>query len=659
MKIFFIISIFLTGFFFYSNGQNRKVIDSLNQLLAKTRNDTNRVKLLMQIENEYFFTRPDTARVIAEKALALSRALHYVKGVVTNLNELAEATRFLGNYPLALKLNFEALQMNREMKDINGEARTMTFIGFDYIEFREYRLGLEYLLSANKLDKETHNQLTETFSLTNIANAYDLLKMPDSALYYSKLAYKTYTGLTHGPLKSLILTRMGNAYVGLGKKDSALTYYQIALANSMKVNEKVNLSKIQRKIAEIFELTHQYDSSLRYARQSFLNGQLLIQRFELLETSELLTRLFYQGKNMDSAFYYQDVAKGMTDSLYGPQKFKELQLLMLQEQQRQQEIQQEQERYKNKTKMVGLWSAIGVFFIIAFLLYRNNRHKQNANALLQFQKEKIQNTLSELKATQSQLIQSEKMASLGELTAGIAHEIQNPLNFVNNFSDVNTELIDELKSELATGNVPLANEIANDIKDNEEKINHHGKRADAIVKGMLQHSRSSTGQKEPTDINALTDEYLRLAYHGLRAKDKSFNATTKTEFDNSIDKINVVPQEIGRVILNLINNAFYAVGEKQKESLNGYEPTVIVSTKTVKPPLGGLGAKVEIRVKDNGNGIPQKVLDKIFQPFFTTKPPGQGTGLGLSLSYDIVKAHGGELKVETKEGEGSTFVIEL
>jgi len=652
MKIFLIISIFLTGSFFYSNGQNPRILDSLNQLLAKTGQDTNRAKLLMQIESEYFFTRPDTARVISEKALALSRELHYVRGVVDNLNELAEATRFLGNYPLALKLNFEALQINREMKDINGEARTMTFIGFDYIEFREYRLGLEYLLSANKLDNETHNQLRQTFSLTNIANAYDLLKMPDSALYYSQLAYKTYTGLTHGPLRSLILTRMGNAYVGLGKKDSALTYYQIALANSIKVNEKVNLSKIQRKIAEIFELTRQYDSSLYYARQSFLNGHLLIQRFELLETSELLTRLFYQRKNMDSAFYYQDVAKAMTDSLYGPQKFKELQLLMLEEQQRQQEIQQEQERYKNKTKMVGLWSAIGVFLIIAFLLYRNNRHKQKANALLQSQKEKIQNTLSELKATQSQLIQSEKMASLGELTAGIAHEIQNPLNFVNNFSEVNDELLKELKTEAEKGNLEEVKAIAKDIEFNSEKINHHGKRADAIVKGMLQHSRSNSGVKEPTDINALCNEYLRLSYHGLRAKDKSFNATMKTDFDESVGNINIIPQDIGRVILNLINNAFYAVDEKKKQVGNGYEPTVSIITKKIN-------GKVEIRVADNGNGIPKKILDKIFQPFFTTKPTGQGTGLGLSLSYDIVKAHGGDIKVETKEGEGGQFIISI
>jgi signal transduction histidine kinase len=220
-------------------------------------------------------------------------------------------------------------------------------------------------------------------------------------------------------------------------------------------------------------------------------------------------------------------------------------------------------------------------------------------------------------------------------------------------------LVDELQQELKAGKVDDAIAISNDIKENEQKINHHGKRADAIVKGMLQHSRSSSGVKEPTDINALADEYLRLSYHGLRAKDKSFNVITKTDFDNSIGKINVVPQDIGRVILNLINNAFYAVNEKQKHNLNGYERTVIVSTKTVKPPLGGLGAKVEISVKDNGNGIPQKNLDKIFQPFFTTKPTGQGTGLGLSLSYDIVKAHGGEIKVETKEGQGTTFIIQL
>ena len=271
---------------------------------------------------------------------------------------------------------------------------------------------------------------------------------------------------------------------------------------------------------------------------------------------------------------------------------------------------------------------------------------------LRHQKEQVESTLVDLKSTQAQLIQSEKMASLGELTAGIAHEIQNPLNFVNNFSEVNTELIEEMKEEIEKGNFDQVKIIAKDIKENEEKINHHGKRADAIVKGMLQHSRNSSGTKEPTDINVVADEYLRLAYHGLRAKDKSFNATMKTDFDSTIGTINIVSQDVGRVILNLITNAFYAVTEKKKQASAEYEPTVTISTKKINN-------KVEIKVKDNGNGIPEKALDKIFQPFFTTKPTGQGTGLGLSLSYDIIKAHNGELKVKTKEKEGTVFIILL
>lgn len=274
------------------------------------------------------------------------------------------------------------------------------------------------------------------------------------------------------------------------------------------------------------------------------------------------------------------------------------------------------------------------------------------------QAKEIEKAYKTLQATQAQLIQSEKMASLGELTAGIAHEIQNPLNFVNNFSEVNTELIDEASEELNKGNISEAKMILNDIKENEQKINHHGKRADAIVKGMLQHSRSSSALKEPTDINKLADEYLRLAYHGLRAKDKTFNATLKTNYDETIGNVNIIPQDIGRVILNLITNAFYATNEKAKADFDIYEPIVTVTTKRIGPPSGD-GGKVEISVADNGNGIPQKVLDKIFQPFFTTKPTGQGTGLGLSLSYDIVKAHGGELKVNTKEGEGTAFIISI
>jgi len=271
---------------------------------------------------------------------------------------------------------------------------------------------------------------------------------------------------------------------------------------------------------------------------------------------------------------------------------------------------------------------------------------------LELANKKIEKTLVDLKQTQTQLVQSEKMASLGELTAGIAHEIQNPLNFVNNFSEVSAELVEEMNEEINQGNLDFAKEIAIDLKQNLEKINHHGKRAGEIVKGMLQHSRTNSGQKELTDINALADEYLRLAYHGLRAKDKSFNAKMESHFDPDLPKLEVIPQDIGRVILNMITNAFYVVNERKKQDAAGYEPLVSVSTRKT-------GAKIEIKVKDNGKGMPKQVKEKIFQPFFTTKPTGQGTGLGLSLSYDIIKAHGGEIKVETKEEVGTTFIIQL
>ena len=318
----------------------------------------------------------------------------------------------------------------------------------------------------------------------------------------------------------------------------------------------------------------------------------------------------------------------------------------------------------------ALWILLFVSAVYAFIAYRSRKLLQDKKVLehkvhirteevmqqkeeIEAQRDELEQTLGELKATQTQLIQSEKMASLGELTAGIAHEIQNPLNFVNNFSEVSAELVDELDEELDKGDIAEAKAIASDVKQNLEKIRHHGKRADGIVKGMLEHSRAASGQKEPTDLNKLADEYLRLAYHGLRAKDKSFNAELITQFDESLPLVNVIPQDIGRVMLNLFNNAFYAVNQKQKNADADYKPNVSVTTNSV-------AGQVIIKVKDNGPGIPDSIKDKIMQPFFTTKPTGEGTGLGLSLSYDIVvKGHAGTINVESKEGEGSTFTITM
>jgi signal transduction histidine kinase len=429
------------------------------------------------------------------------------------------------------------------------------------------------------------------------------------------------------------------------------------------LNSKQDLSYTFNDFSQIYQATNQKDSAIYYAYKGVDISKQITLKNQLLRSYQYLASLYKDTGPIDSAYKYLTLTVNTKDSIYSNEKTKQVELITVREQNRQREIEQQKLDLQNKIKIYALIAGLIVFTFIGFILFRNSRKEKNAKILLQKKNELIEQTLSDLKATQSQLIQSEKMASLGELTAGIAHEIQNPLNFVNNFSEVSNELIDEMNEEIAKGNYEEVKAIAVDVKQNLEKINHHGKRADAIVKGMLQHSRSSNGAKEPTDINKLTDEYLRLAYHGIRAKDNSFNATLKTDFDESIGNINIIPQDIGRVILNLITNAFYVVDEKKKQvAAQGlptferlatlYEPTVSVSTKKV-------GDKVEIKVADNGNGIPQKLLDKIFQPFFTTKPTGQGTGLGLSLSYDIVKAHSGELKVETKEGEGSTFTIQL
>ncbi|HEX5669835.1 MAG TPA: ATP-binding protein, partial [Chitinophagaceae bacterium] len=332
------------------------------------------------------------------------------------------------------------------------------------------------------------------------------------------------------------------------------------------------------------------------------------------------------------------------------------QTLTLKENLRLRDIEKEQALYQARVRTYGLLAILGAISVIAVILFRNNKQKQKANKTLE-------NTLTDLRSTQAQLIQSEKMASLGELTAGIAHEIQNPLNFVNNFSEVNTEMITEAREAISAGDLEDAEEILKILAENSDKILQHGKRADAIVKGMLQHTRTSAGAKELTDINALCDEYLRLAYHGLRAKDSAFNATMKTDLDKNAGKVNIIPQDMGRVLLNLVNNAFYAVDEKKKQIGEGYEPEVIITTQKVNAsensPIRQSANSLIISVRDNGNGIPENIRNKIFQPFFTTKPTGQGTGLGLSLSYDIIKAHDGTMNIINAPGGGAEFIVTL
>jgi len=620
--------------------------DSLRAILDSNIHDTKRIDVLLKLSESYFHKEPDSCLLYANAALDRSRRLNDDSSVLVSLTRGGEAMRQLGNLTGALKNQFEALELSQKIENDYWEANSMGFIGMAYIELKDYGNAVAYLKKAIVMRKKFRVDGFDVIFTIFTAIAYNKINKPDSAFYF--LREGRTLPIAEGP--QLLAHNLGETYLQAKDIDSAKFYYRRALKYAIENPKFVpnHISRSSYQLAHVFNRQNRIDSSFYFARFAFRIAREKRLNPRMLDASSLLVQLHRKTGNLDSAFYYQDITNAVYDSLYGKDKTIELQLLLSQEQQRIQEAQRAEERYRNTILLIGLVSITTVILIASILLFRSNRIKQK--------------TLTELKSTQSQLIQSEKMASLGELTAGIAHEIQNPLNFVNNFSEVNEELLSELQDELNKGKTHDAIALAKEAIENQKKIYHHGKRADSIVKGMLQHSRASSGTKEPTDINALCDEYLRLSYHGLRAKEKTFNARFETNFDSTLGKINVIPQDIGRVILNLINNAFYAVAEKEKQLAHkNYEPTVIVTTKKLNArpddPVGR--GQVELKVADNGNGIPEHIKEKIFQPFFTTKPTGQGTGLGLSLSYDIVKAHGGTLEVNSKEGLGSEFVIRI
>jgi signal transduction histidine kinase len=645
--------------------QNKK-IDELKLQLSKVKTDTGRIKLLINMGSRFGFgqAKNDSALWYLQEALELSKKIHYHKGEIYARQGMANFLRYTGNYPEALKLSLENLKTAEQYHQYDALFYQTRLIGWIYGDMGDNKKCLEY---AKKLAVLAHSKdykaYEETYTATAnncISMAYLELNMLDSGLHYRHLVYQFALKKKDPQWLLLAANGLGNSYAKKGNTDSAFFFYRMANPIAKKAQRRDVAASAELGMAELFHKAGQSDSAFFYTRQSLDELQNTDAPASVMDAYSLLAKMYKSNHQSDSAYKYMERFVTLKDSLFNQNKIAQAQNFAFNETLQQQQIQRAkedaQQQYKNRLKIYTLAGIILIFLIIAFLLIRNLRNKRKANELLHQKNEEIQSTLSELKSTQKQLIQSEKMASLGELTAGIAHEIQNPLNFVNNFSEVNTEMLEELKAERskpkAERDEQLEDAILKDIKENEQKINHHGKRADAIVKGMLQHSRKSSGQKEPTDINALADEYLRLSYHGLRAKDKNFNATIETNFDKSIGKINVIPQDIGRVLLNLYNNAFYAVNEQKNRNPDSYQPTVSVTTKKSDD-------KIQIVVKDNGNGIPQKIVEKIFQPFFTTKPTGEGTGLGLSLAYDIVKAHGGELKVETKENEGSEFIIQV
>lgn len=687
MKLFFKIWWLLLLPAFVEAQGNSKQLDSLRLVLGNAANDTIRMDTYDQLANFFYEENPDSSLLYAEAELQIARLLNLKIYEANALVHKGYALANLINYPSALEAFLEAQKIVENPaieKTVWRFSNSLTpqQVRISILFANQYFLGVLYgytdskekIISSYQKAKNYAESIQDTaaigFANWQLAENYFSLDEFDSALVFAQKALlnfsksditfrdRRYIGRTY---VGWVYSFIGTVYQRMGDFDSSLYALRRGEQISKEKNNLSGLGSCYAELSNLFLATKQLDSSLDYGSKAVETFTILGDFWGIANVYKTMSSAYAQQHKPDSAFAYLTLSANLNDSLKNVEKKNLLayQNVGFDEQLRLKKVEEDSIRTQNKIRTYILLSGIVVFMVIAFLLFRNNRSRKKANELLQKQKEEIagqklqvEKALLELQATQQQLIQSEKMASLGELTAGIAHEIQNPLNFVNNFSEVSNELIDEMNEELIKGDIEEAKSISSDIKQNLDKINHHGKRADSIVKGMLQHSQSSKGQKALTDINALCDEYLKLAYHGIRAKDKSFNAILKTDFDEGVGLVSIVPQDIGRVVLNLIGNAFYAVQHRKTQLIDGYEPMVSVSTKKIDD-------NIWISVSDNGNGISSNVLDKIFQPFFTTKPTGQGTGLGLSLAYDIVKAHGGEIKVETSENAGTDFLVKL
>jgi len=643
--------------------------DSLERQFRSTPDGAARYLLVRNIYNYYEETNRDSALYYAEQGIQIARKTGNKLAEGYSLVNKAYQLIGLGRPGDGLQCILKAFEIAEDPKNGNvpnwvtalhftGDTRLLVLAyahhmyGLLAVNIEDPEQQIYHFREALRIGTQIDYKPRMMLAAMNLGRGFLSVRQTDSALYYEHLAERIAVESNFMKYLGMVQLHLGDVYQSTGKTALANEYYYKGVRLSVNYSNLTALSRNYLRLFRYHLAAGKKDSAYYYAKKDIETihalGKVFGPETNLGIGYEMLYRSYLLNKQTDSAFKYLQLALTTKDSLSKVRikALSEFQNLSSAEQMRLHNLEKERIVYQNKVRIYVLAASIAVLLLLGLVFYRTNRQKTKA-------RRQIEQAYHELKATQSQLVQAEKMASLGELTAGIAHEIQNPLNFVNNFSEVSKELIDELNTALDKADAHEAKSIGGDLKQNLDKILHHGKRADGIVKGMLQHSRSGSGQKELTDINALADEYVRLAYHGLRAKDKSFNAKIEIATDPALEPVNVVTQDIGRVILNLINNAFYAVHEKQKLQPKGYEPTVTVSTKK-------LPGKVEIAVSDNGNGIPATVVKKIFNPFFTTKPSGEGTGLGLSLSYDIVtKGHGGELRVETVEGEGTVFTVGL
>ena len=640
-------------------------IDSLETLLTTAQPDTARVLLLTQLAYEHTQTNPLATISYGKQALQLAQQLRFRRGEALALIRLGSGFREAGNYPAALQVGLQGLRLSEVLRNPELTGRAFNALGYLYWEQGNSRPALAYFLRAKAIAEESHNMTLLTRVMGNIGNVYMQFNRLDSAYIYSQAGYVL--DLSRHDLTSEVgdAATLGNIYAGLGRSQLAQHYYRSSIRRATGQRITFALCRAYLGQARLAQRLHglRADSALYFGRQALAAGQNGHYPKGVLEASQFLAAAHAARRDSAAAFRYLTLASETRDTLFGQTRMAQVQALDVNERLRQQELADQQAKIAGERRYYWLLAVLASTIPVLLLLWRTNRLRQHANqqlnahnAQIATQRDLLGTALAQLKNTQAQLVQSEKMAFLGELTAGIAHELQNPLNFVKNFAEVSTDLVDDIVEDRhdSSRDTAMEREILAGLKQNLQKISQHGQRASSIIKDMLEHSRTGTSQRVPTNLNELTEEYLRLAYQSQQTQGKDAGITLTTVYDPTLPLVAVAPQNMGRVLLNLFTNAFYAVQQRQKASAATYMPEVRVSTHQLA------NGQVEIRVHDNGTGIPAAVKDKVFQPFFTTKPASKGTGLGLSLSYDIVtKGHGGTLTVISQEGEFTEFIIAL
>ncbi|MDI1325103.1 MAG: tetratricopeptide repeat protein [Algoriphagus sp.] len=605
-------------------------------------------------------------------ALVIAKSLPDEKLVPGILNNIGLVYYNLGDYAEALNNFYEAIKGAEKVNNLNVKAAALNNVALIYFEQEKLEEAKAKYREMLAIYSDLGNQGRMILAYNNIGDVELKQNRPLEALKTLKKGHESALALESPEFIEMTSRTLADIFSALDSIDKAEALYRQSIAMSKENGYGVPYSHSLIGLANLFYKKGDRAEALNYAKEGLKQAEAMEQTMQMRNANELLAKIYEEEGNYSDALSSFKLFKQYNDSINDSQSQRLAATLESEYEFSKKTLEYEKASLRQRWLIFSAFAGLLVFLVILFIVFRNRNQLNKAYHTLQEKtieignkNVKLEKALEQLKATQLQLIQAEKMASLGELTAGIAHEIQNPLNFVNNFSEVSSELIDEIQAERAKkkesraeNQVEMEDEILADIKQNLSKITFHGRRADSIVKGMLEHSKKGSGQKELTNLNALADEFLRLTYQSLLAKDKDFHTVLKRNLDPDLPKVSVIPKDISKVLLNLYNNAFYAcVIPHSSESGGTTKPTVTLTTSTFKPLQADRG--VRISIKDNGPGIPEAIKDKIFQPFFTTKTTGEGTGLGLSLSYDIIKAHGGDLKVESKEGEGAEFIITL